>query len=125
MENGSDMRGEIQSLASESFRVIEPQSLSSIWEAFDRLRSFRDESQSLPSGKVERVSWGATRAESTLGEVDQIDEQLMQLAWLAAATPAKDSDELKIKANILAEYLEEVDDYIETALARSIVSDLT
>jgi hypothetical protein len=119
------MRGEIQSLTSQSFQAIEPRSLSTIWEAFDRLRNLRNEARSMPNGKFEAVSWGTTNTKPTEGEIDQIDEQLMELAWLAAATQANNPDEFRMKAKILAEFLEEVDDYVETALARSLVSDLT
>ena len=77
------------------------------------------------NGKLEPVSWGTTNAKLTEDEIDQIDEQLLELAWRAAATRATDPDEIKIKAKILAEFIEEVDEYVETALARSIVSDLT
>ena len=123
-ENRSTMRGEIQSLAGGAFRAIEPPNLSTIWEAFDRLLKTRNEARSTQSGMREPTSWGAKTATLSESEIDQIDEQLTELAWQAAATRANDPEEVKIKAKILGEFLEEVDDYVETALARSIVSDL-
>lgn len=96
--------------------------IDAIWSKFKRLQKIRDESMSDVAADAEA---GLPLSASINDKVlDPIDDELFQLAWLAADSKGASSDDILRKALILTEYLEDNSDDVTQALARSLVTDI-
>jgi len=98
--------------------------IEAIWSKFIRLQKIRDESMADVAAEADAGAGTSLSVSINDKVLDPIDDELFQLAWLAADSKGATANDIVRKAMILTEYLEENSDDVMQALARSLVTDI-